>query len=49
MAHYPEHGTDEDALVRAADDAMYMAKHAGGDCVYMAALPGAQAPAAPRR
>lgn len=41
LAHYPEHGGDEDALVSAADDAMYLAKHAGGDGVYMATLAGA--------
>ncbi len=29
ISHFPEHGEDADALIRAADLAMYQAKHAG--------------------
>ena len=31
IAVYPEHGLDEDQLVRHADDAMYVAKRSGGE------------------
>ena len=30
IALFPEHGGDADALLQAADDAMYRAKEAGG-------------------
>jgi GGDEF domain-containing protein len=31
VAIYPDHGKDEAALVRQADDAMYVAKNYGGN------------------
>jgi len=37
VAAYPEHGGDMAGLVEAADEAMYRAKHAGGDRVEVAA------------
>jgi diguanylate cyclase (GGDEF)-like protein len=36
VALYPTHGVDMDGLVHAADEAMYMAKHAGGDRIRVA-------------
>lgn len=36
VATYPEHGADGDALINAADGAMYAAKHAGRDRVHAA-------------
>ncbi len=36
VAVYPDHGADMDGLVHAADEAMYRAKHAGGDRVQVA-------------
>ena len=32
LAFYPSHGRDVDTLLRSADHAMYLAKHAGGNC-----------------
>jgi diguanylate cyclase (GGDEF)-like protein len=40
VAVYPDHGTDMAGLIRAADEAMYTAKHAGGDRVHVAQTPG---------
>jgi diguanylate cyclase len=37
---YPEHGRSADALMAAADDAMYLAKHDGKGCVRLSAQPG---------
>lgn len=31
IAHYPQHGDDEQQLIQCADQAMYRAKHAGGN------------------
>jgi diguanylate cyclase (GGDEF)-like protein len=41
IAQSPEHGTDESELLRAADEAMYTAKQAGGDriSIYQPRLP----------
>jgi diguanylate cyclase (GGDEF)-like protein len=36
VAVYPDHATDMTGLLRAADEAMYEAKHAGGDRVLVA-------------
>jgi diguanylate cyclase (GGDEF)-like protein len=36
IALYPEHGEDADALFRAADAALYGAKHAGRNCTQFA-------------
>jgi diguanylate cyclase (GGDEF)-like protein/PAS domain S-box-containing protein len=36
IAIFPAHGTRADALVRAADQALYQAKHSGRNCVVMA-------------
>ena len=33
---YPDHASDMAGLLRAADEAMYEAKHAGGDRVLVA-------------
>ncbi len=48
VAAYPDHGDDMAGLVHAADEAMYRAKHAGGDRVQVAATPteAAQQPTA---
>ncbi|MBI5419613.1 MAG: GGDEF domain-containing protein [Deltaproteobacteria bacterium] len=35
VASYPEHGTDAEALIKAADDAMYKAKRAGKNRVFV--------------
>jgi diguanylate cyclase (GGDEF)-like protein len=35
LALYPHHATEPDALIRAADEAMYEAKAAGGDLVLL--------------
>ena len=40
IASYPNHGADMAGLIRAADEAMYTAKHAGGDRVQVAQTPG---------
>jgi diguanylate cyclase (GGDEF)-like protein len=40
VAVYPDHATDMAGLLRAADEAMYEAKHAGGDRVQVAQTPG---------
>ncbi len=37
LAFYPENGRDDEALLKSADDALYEAKHDGGDCVRLAA------------
>jgi diguanylate cyclase (GGDEF)-like protein len=42
VAVYPNHGSDMVGLVRAADAAMYVAKHAGGDRVQVAQTPNEQ-------
>jgi diguanylate cyclase (GGDEF)-like protein len=39
VAVYPDHGADIAGLVHAADEAMYRAKHAGGDGVQVAETP----------
>jgi diguanylate cyclase (GGDEF)-like protein len=44
VAAYPDHAADMDALVHAADEAMYTAKHAGGDRVQVARSPDDQGP-----
>ena len=44
VAAYPDHAADMDALVHAADEAMYTAKHAGGDRVQVAQPPEEQGP-----
>ena len=36
VAVYPENGTDDEMLLKSADDALYRAKHAGGNCVRVA-------------
>jgi predicted signal transduction protein with EAL and GGDEF domain len=36
VAVYPDHGGDMAGLIRAADEAMYRAKHSGGDRVQVA-------------
>jgi diguanylate cyclase (GGDEF)-like protein/PAS domain S-box-containing protein len=36
VAAYPDHGSTRDAVLRAADTALYRAKHAGRDCVIVA-------------
>jgi diguanylate cyclase (GGDEF)-like protein len=36
VAIYPDHGKDEDSLLKIADDAMYLAKSMGGDRVCLA-------------
>jgi diguanylate cyclase (GGDEF)-like protein len=36
VAIYPDHGNDEDSLLKIADDAMYLAKNMGGDRVCLA-------------
>ncbi|MNT97896.1 Cyclic di-GMP phosphodiesterase Gmr [compost metagenome] len=33
IACYPQHGSDEEALLREADAALYLAKAAGRNCV----------------
>lgn len=47
VAAYPDHGTDVAELVRAADQAMFGAKHAGGDRVRVAETPDEQVPTTP--
>jgi diguanylate cyclase (GGDEF)-like protein len=42
VAVYPNHGADMAGLVRAADEAMYRAKQAGGDTVQVAQTPNEQ-------
>jgi diguanylate cyclase (GGDEF)-like protein len=44
VAVYPDHGADMDALVHAADEAMFKAKRAGGDRVQVAPPPLEQRP-----
>ena len=44
VAAYPDHGDNMAALVHAADEAMYLAKHAGGDRVQTAEAPLATVP-----
>ena len=44
IAMYPNHGADMAGLVRAADEAMYMAKKAGGDRAHVAPEPSEQDP-----
>jgi diguanylate cyclase (GGDEF)-like protein len=44
VAVYPDHGSDMDALVHAADEAMFRAKRAGGDRVQVALPPDDQEP-----
>lgn len=39
MAVYPEHGEDDRALLRRADDTMYAAKRRGGNCALMSEAP----------
>lgn len=46
VAEFPVHGDTPDALIAAADAALYQAKHAGGDRVVAANSPPAAAPAA---
>ncbi len=41
VANFPSHGTTADALIAAADAALYEAKHAGRDRVMQAVRPGA--------
>jgi diguanylate cyclase (GGDEF)-like protein len=36
VSSYPEHGVEIESLIRAADDAMYRAKRAGKNQVFMA-------------
>ncbi|MET0981820.1 MAG: diguanylate cyclase [Telluria sp.] len=45
VASYPLHGSDMQALVNAADLALYEAKHEGRNCVRVARLDGAALPA----
>ena len=44
VSAYPNHGADMDGLVHAADEAMYRAKHAGGDRVQRAEPPNEPGP-----
>jgi diguanylate cyclase (GGDEF)-like protein len=44
VAVYPDHGSDLDALVHAADEAMFRGKRAGGDRVQAALPPDEQGP-----
>jgi diguanylate cyclase len=37
---YPEHGLSAEALMAAADDAMYLAKHDGKGCIRLSSQPG---------
>jgi diguanylate cyclase (GGDEF)-like protein len=45
VAAYPDHGAEMQGLVHAADEALYRAKHAGGDRVQVAQPPTEQDPA----
>ena len=36
VAFYPENGSDDEVLLKSADNALYKAKHDGGDCVRLA-------------
>ena len=47
VAVFPEHGVSPKELMAAADAALYEAKHHGRDQVSVAALKGAEEPAAP--
>ncbi len=44
VSSYPEHGVEIESLIRAADDAMYRAKRAGKNKVFMA---GKKSPGGP--
>lgn len=44
VAVSPDHSADMDALVHAADEAMYTAKHEGGDRVQVAQRPEEKGP-----
>jgi diguanylate cyclase (GGDEF)-like protein len=45
VAAYPDHGAEMQGLVHAVDEALYRAKHAGGDRVQVAQPPNEQDPA----
>ena len=45
VAAFPDHARDLEALVHAADEAMYRAKHAGGDTVEVATAAERDGPA----
>ena len=47
VAVYPDHATEMAGLLRAADEAMYEAKHAGGDRVLVAQTASSQDPTTP--